>query len=90
MAKLNQILVNPSGEYFASCLYDDGQDLPQKSSEGKAVGIDVGLTHFAITSDGTKHGNPKYYRKYEQRLARRQVNHTICSYMVSPKAPKMK
>ncbi len=74
------VSVNPSGEYFASCLYDDGQDLPQKltlseaegSSEGKAVGIDVGLTHFAITSDGTKHGNPKYYRKYEQRLARRQ------------------
>jgi putative transposase len=66
------VSVNPSGEYFASCLYDDGKDLPQKSSEGKAVGIDVGLTHFAITSDGTKHGNPKYYRKYEKRLARRQ------------------
>ena len=66
------VSVNPTGEYFASCLYDDGKDLPQKSSEGKAVGIDVGLTHFAITSDGTKHGNPQYYRKYEQRLARRQ------------------
>ncbi|MFN6210480.1 MAG: IS200/IS605 family element RNA-guided endonuclease TnpB [Microcystis sp.] len=66
------VSVNPSGEYFASCLYDDGQDLPEKLTEGKAVGIDVGLTHFAITSDGTKHGNPQYYRKYEQRLARRQ------------------
>lgn len=66
------VSVNPSGEYFASCLYDDGKDLPQKSSEGKAVGIDVGLTHFAITSDGTKHGNPKFYRKHEKRLARRQ------------------
>ncbi|MBR8831825.1 MAG: IS200/IS605 family transposase ISAsp19 [Chroococcopsis gigantea SAG 12.99] len=61
-----------SGEYFASCLYDDGQDLPEQSSEGKAIGIDVGLTHYAITSDGTKHGNPKYYRKYELILARRQ------------------
>jgi putative transposase len=40
--------------------------------EGKAIGIDVGLTHFAITSDGTKHGNPKFYKKYEKRLARRQ------------------
>ncbi len=66
------VSVNPSGEYFASCLYDDGKDLPQKSSEGKAIGIDVGLTHFAITSDGTKHGNPKYYRKHEKRLARKQ------------------
>jgi putative transposase len=66
------ISVTPSGEYFASCLYDDGQNLPEQSSKGKAVGIDVGLTHYAVTSDGTKHGNPKYYRKYELILARRQ------------------
>lgn len=66
------VSVNPSGEYFAACLYDDGKDLPEKSSEGKAIGIDVGLTHYAITSNGTKHGNPKYYRKYEKKLARRQ------------------
>ncbi len=66
------VSVNPSGEYFAACLYDDGKDLPEKSTEGKAIGIDVGLTHYAITSDGTKHGNPKFYRKYEKRLAKRQ------------------
>ena len=66
------VSVNPSGEYLAACLYDDGKDLPEKSSEGKAIGIDVGLTHYAITSDGTKHGNPKYYRKYEKKLAKRQ------------------
>ncbi|WP_293153667.1 MULTISPECIES: IS200/IS605 family element RNA-guided endonuclease TnpB [unclassified Microcoleus] len=66
------VSVSPSGEYFAACLYDDGKVLPEKSSEGKAIGIDVGLTHYAITSNGTKHGNPKYYRKYEKRLAKRQ------------------
>ena len=66
------VSVNPSGEYFAACLYDDGKDLPEKASKGKAIGIDVGLTHYAITSDGAKHGNPKYYRKYEKKLARRQ------------------
>jgi putative transposase len=66
------VSVNPSGEYFAACLYDDGKDLPEKSSKGKAIGIDVGLTHYAITSDGAKHGNPKYYRKYEKKSARRQ------------------
>lgn len=58
-----------SGEYYASCLYDDGKEKPETSSDGKAVGIDVGLTHFAITSDGNKHGNPRYYRKYERKLA---------------------
>ena len=32
----------------------------------------MGINHYAITSDGTKHGNPKYYRKYEVKLAKRQ------------------
>ena len=31
----------------------------------------MGINHYAITSDGTKHGNPKYYRKYEVKLAKR-------------------
>jgi putative transposase len=63
--------LNPSGEYYAACLYDDGKDKPVSSSEGKAIGLE-GINHYAITSDGTKHGNPKYYRKYEVKLAKRQ------------------
>jgi putative transposase len=72
--KLKSVTVSmtPSGRYFASCLYDDGIDLPKQSSEGKAVGIDLGVKDFAITSDGSKYGNPKYYRKYEQKLAKKQ------------------
>ena len=72
--KLKSVTVSstPSGEYYAACLYDDGNDIPKSSSEGKAVGVDVGITHYAITSDGTKHGNPKYYSKYETRLTKRQ------------------
>jgi putative transposase len=61
-----------SGQYYASCLFDDGKEKPEKSANGKAVGIDLGLTEFAITSDGTKHGNPNYYRKYQRKLARKQ------------------
>ena len=66
------VTMTPSGQYLASCLYDDGQDLPEQNSEGKAVGIDLGISHFAITSDGSKYGNPKHYRKYEQKLAKKQ------------------
>jgi putative transposase len=62
----------PSGQYFVSCLFDDEKDLPEPSPEGKAIGIDMGINHYAITSDGTKHGNPKYYRKYEKKLAKAQ------------------
>lgn len=32
----------------------------------------MGINHYAITSNGTKHGNPKYYRKYEAKLAKKQ------------------
>ena len=72
--KLKSVTVSmtPSGQFYASCLYDDGKEKPEPNSQGKAVGIDVGLTHFVITSDGTKHGNPKYYRKYEKKLAIKQ------------------
>jgi putative transposase len=66
------VSVNPSGQYFASCLYDDGKEKTLPNSDGKAIGIDLGLTHFAITSDGSKHGNPNHYRKYEQKLAKKQ------------------
>ncbi|MFP3422839.1 transposase, partial [Bacillus sp. SIMBA_161] len=57
----------PSGGYYASCLFEDGKEKPEQSADGKAVGIDLGLNEFAITSDGTKHGSPKYYRKYERK-----------------------
>ncbi|RUR77065.1 transposase [Chlorogloeopsis fritschii PCC 6912] len=72
--KLKSVTVSmtPSGDYYAACLYDDGKDKPASSTEGKAIGVDMGINHYAITSDGTKHGNPKYYRKYEVKLARKQ------------------
>ncbi|MGI2909751.1 RNA-guided endonuclease TnpB family protein, partial [Hassallia sp. VBCCA 56010] len=37
------------GKYYASILVDNRQKIPTPSIEGKAVGIDLGLTHFCIT-----------------------------------------
>lgn len=37
-----------------------------------SVGVDVGLSHFAILSDGTEIENPRYYREAQQRLRRAQ------------------
>ncbi|MGK7924241.1 MAG: RNA-guided endonuclease InsQ/TnpB family protein [Spirulina sp.] len=80
--KLKSVTVSmtSSGEYYASCLFEDGTESPltplskggKEGGIGKAIGIDLGLNHFAITSDGTKHGNPKYYRQYEKKLAQQQ------------------
>ena len=41
-------------------------------SSDKAVGIDLGLLHFATLSDGSTIENPRYYRKAEKKLERLQ------------------
>lgn len=62
---------NPSGKYFvALCCTDvDIQALPPT---GTAIGIDMGLKSFAITSDGVEYPNHKYLAKSEKKLARLQ------------------
>ncbi len=66
------ITKNASEEYYASILTEDGLDLPEPSAEGKAIGIDVGLTHFAITSDGSKYDNPRWLERHEKNLKQKQ------------------
>ncbi|MEG4335088.1 RNA-guided endonuclease TnpB family protein, partial [Microcoleus sp. AT9_A2] len=63
---------NPDGKHFISVLTDDGKEKPESVPAGKAIGIDVGLTHFAITSDGSKFGNPKHFVKRQRNLKRKQ------------------
>jgi putative transposase len=45
---------NQAGRYFASILTETGVDAPAASFDGKMIGIDVGLTHLVVTSDGSK------------------------------------
>ena len=40
--------------------------------DGKAIGIDLGLNHFAITSNGSKYDNPKHFAKHQRNLKRKQ------------------
>ena len=62
----------PDGKYFASLLIEDGTAKPETSSNGNAIGIDLGLTDFAITSDGSKYANPRHLKKHERNLKRKQ------------------
>ena len=39
---------------------------------GKTIGIDVGIKDVCVTSDEFKSGSPKYLRKYEMKLTKRQ------------------
>ncbi len=63
---------NKANQYYASVLFDDGKEQPKQSTEGKAVGIDLGLSDFCITSDGSKYANPKWIDRHERNLTRKQ------------------
>lgn len=55
---------NSDGKYYASLLVDDGLDKPEASTEGKAIGIDLGLTYFAVDRSLGFHGHfLQYFRK---------------------------
>jgi putative transposase len=64
----------PSGKYLASILTElDGEN--PVISEGKIYGIDLGLKHFAVVTDGekvSKYDNPKHLTKHEFNLKRKQ------------------
>ena len=69
------VSLNPSGKYFASILMESEGDNPTVSTVGKVIGIDLGLTHFAITSNGckvSKYDNPKHLAKHEKNVKRKQ------------------
>lgn len=66
------VSLNPSGEYYASLLFENDESEPTPSTQGKAVGIDLGVNHFAVTSDGLKFANPKHKAKHERNLQRKQ------------------
>ncbi len=72
--KLKTVTVSkmPDGRYYASLLVEDGIDKPESSSDGKAIGIDLGLIDFAVTSDGSKYQNPRHIKKHERNLKRKQ------------------
>ncbi|QZT34849.1 IS200/IS605 family element transposase accessory protein TnpB [Caldalkalibacillus thermarum TA2.A1] len=61
---------NPSGKYFVSVLVEtEIQPLPACDSK---VGVDLGVKDFATLSTGEVIANPKYLRRYEQKLIRWQ------------------
>ena len=59
---------SPSGKYFASILVDNGATIPKTKPIKEAIGIDLGIKHFAVMSDGSKTDNPKHYKSNIQRL----------------------
>ena len=68
------ITKTPSGKYLAPILTQVEGENPT-TTEGKIYGIDLGLKHFAVVTDGTKvskYDNPKHQARHEKNLKRKQ------------------
>lgn len=65
------VVKDSAGRYFASFVVETGPEevLPEVAPE---VGIDLGLGHFAVLSDGTKVDSPRFLRRAEKRLKKAQ------------------
>jgi putative transposase len=60
----------PTGKYFVSILCETGEVNKNKNNikEETAIGIDLGIKDFIITSEGEIVENPKYLRKAQSKL----------------------
>ena len=57
-----------AGRYFASFVVEaEPGALPAADT---VIGIDLGLTHFAVLSDGRKVASPQFLRRAEKKLRR--------------------
>lgn len=61
---------NKVNQYFVSVLVKE--DIEQKQNTGRSIGIDLGLSNFAIFSDGQKIDNPRWFRESQAKLKRAQ------------------
>ena len=64
------VIRDSAGRYFASFVVQtDPGPLPQAEP---VIGIDLGLKHFAVLSDGRKIASPRFFRRAEKKLRRAQ------------------
>lgn len=68
------VSMTATGKYYASILVETTQRVPTPSTveADKTIGIDLGLEHLLIMSDGEKIENPRYLKQSQNRLAVQQ------------------
>lgn len=63
--KTAQIIKEPTG-FFVCIQCENAQK--KVDSENQAIGLDVGISHFCIDSNGNFIANPRHFKKYERQL----------------------
>jgi putative transposase len=72
---------DPDGRWYVSLAVDvpDPEQLP---ATGRAVGVDLGIKDFAVTSDGEKIANPRHLERKARNLARADFLHKASTRLV--------
>ncbi|WP_031106409.1 RNA-guided endonuclease InsQ/TnpB family protein [Streptomyces sp. NRRL S-146] len=68
------VIKDAAGRFFASFVIetDPAADQARMPETDRIIGIDLGLTHFAVLSDGTKIDSPRFLRRAEKKLKKTQ------------------
>ena len=68
------VIKDAAGRFFASFVIDTdpAADQARMPDTDRTIGIDLGLTHFAVLSDGTKIDSPRFLRRAEKKLKKAQ------------------
>ena len=61
-----------AGKYYVSLCFRLDHEMPKLPSTGSAIGLDMGIESFAVSSYGVGYANPKYLQQSEKKLARLQ------------------
>lgn len=81
IGKIKQVTIKhmPSGDWYALIAVDDGAEEDKITFIEKMVGIDVGVAHFSVDSEGLETENPRHMKcgldkvqKEQRKLARKQ------------------
>ncbi|MER5597984.1 RNA-guided endonuclease TnpB family protein [Streptomyces sp. NPDC002265] len=68
------VIKDAAGRFFASFVVDTdpAEDSARMPDTDRTMGIDLGLTHFAVLSTGEKIDSPRFLRRAEKKLKRAQ------------------
>ena len=75
--KVKTTTIKREGEHWYACFSVEASSVRLPHSD-KTVGVDLGLTTFAVLSDGQKIENPRYLRTSLTKLATRQQSLSFC------------
>lgn len=65
------------------------QEIHELPKTGSSIGIDVGLKHFTVLSNGMMYKNDRYFRTLEKKLAREQRKLSRCRRIALAKKVKL-